>query len=143
MIVNLFATNKTIDGVEISAEITIKNKIDATLQFDIFASRCSMDMKDCFKFSTTPPFGNLCSMFVEKGAYYTKIFENIKPEWKCPLQPGNYTMRKTFIDLSVVSFLPLDGSIWMTTFKILDEKSKKVIMCINSETKIVRKRVRD
>lgn len=137
------AAENTFDSIEISGNITVKSKIEGNLQFDIVAARCSLDMKDCMKFAGTPPISNLCSSFTIKGSFYSQIFENISPDWKCPIQPGNYTMTKAMIDLSIVSLFPLDGSIWMTTFRIIDEKSKRVYMCLNTETRVLRKRFRN
>lgn len=141
---NLVFSNKTIDGIEISGgSILVKQKIDGNMELEISAAKCSLDMKDCFKFTATPPFSNLCGNFEHRGTFYSKIFESISPPWKCPIAPGNYTMQKTTVDLSIVSMFPLDGSVWITTFKFTDEKSKKIYMCLNSETKILRKRVRN
>lgn len=143
MVISMTAKDKTYDSIEISGNITVKIKIDGNLQLDIVAAQCTLDMKDCMKFGGPPPFTNLCSSFTTKGSFYSQVFENISPEWKCPIQPGNYTMTKATIDLSIVSLFPLDGSVWVTTFRFIDEKSKKVYMCLNTETRVLRKRFRN
>lgn len=103
-------------------------------------SRCSLDMKTCEKFNTRN-FRDMCRRFTEKNAFYSKFFADIQPEWKCPIKSGNYVVNAS-IETSPVAWMPIDNYVWVITFKLVandpGHKQKKTILCMNSETKIIR-----
>lgn len=79
----------------------------------------------------------------EKDKFYTVFFDAIHPKLRCPVEAGNYTIDEMTMDLTPLSFLPVDKGIWIITFRVVEGKSKKVHMCLNTQTKIVRRRVKD
>lgn len=136
--------NETINELKFSAKIIVAQKISSSdLQFTVSAVRCSMDMKNCLRFAVMPTMFNLCELFEEKDKFYTVIFDAAKPRLKCPIESGNYTLDKITMDMTPLDFLPIDGNIWLLTFRILEDKSKKVHMCLNTQSKIVRRRLRN
>lgn len=132
-----------INKFDISGEFQVKEKVDGKLQFTIETVKCSMDLKECQRYVLPVSFDDICEMFERKMRFYTLTFESVVPPFKCPLKPGIHIMSRSTIDLGIVSLLPLDGSMWVTTFKIIEKNTKKMVMCLNSETKIIRKRVRN
>lgn len=112
------------------------------------SARCSFDMKDCQRFTAMPATLNLCRLLGEKDNLYplmSMMTDAIHPKMKCPIEAGNYTLDKITINLNVapLSFLPLDGSVWIMTFRVVEEKSNKVHMCFILQIKIVRRRLKN
>ena len=127
-----------------SGLITVKKDIHGDMEFVIESNRCSFDMKICEKYPGAH-IRELCKIFNTKNAFYSSIFDNIEPPIKCPLKAGNYTIDETKLDLSALAVLPVDGYVWVSTLKILSEagnKKKRIVMCINTETKIIRTNIR-
>lgn len=132
-----------VNQFNVSGKIQVKEKVDGKLKFTIETVKCSMDMKECQRYVAPLTFNDLCEMFERKFRFYTSTFESFEPPLRCPIIPGNHTLSTTTVDLGFVAIIPLDGSMWVTTFKVINSKTDEIIMCLNSETKIVRKRVRD
>lgn len=114
------------------------------IEFVLGASKCTLDMKTCEKYPTTN-IREMCKKFQERNAFYSSALSNFKPPLKCPLKPGNYTLSESRMDLAPVAFIPLDGFVWIVTFKFVStekvSQNKKIVMCLNSEVKIVKTRV--
>lgn len=130
-----------IGKIAYSGLITVTEEVPGDIELVVESSKCSLDMKDCEKYSNINIHG-MCQKFNEKKAFYSGALASIKPPLKCPLKPGNYTLEESELDLTPVSMIPLDGFIWVVTFKFVSSeagsKTKKIAMCLNSETKIVR-----
>lgn len=142
-VITNFIFTSGIDKFNISGDIQVVEKITGNLQFTVETVKCSMNMKECQRYVAPVTFDNMCEIFNRKMRFYTIIFESIEPQLKCPIMPGNHTINPLTVDLGAISIFPLDGSMWVITFKIIDKNTKKMIMCLNSETKIVRKRVKN
>jgi hypothetical protein len=97
-----------IDKIDYSGYIIVKEEIKGDLVLVLDASRCSLDMKTCEKYSNRN-FRDMCSRFHEKNAFYTSSFASINPPLDCPLQPGNYSLGESTIDLTLFSIFPYDG----------------------------------
>jgi hypothetical protein len=127
--------------IPFSGYIEVKENVTGDLEFSIESSRCTLDLKKCEKYSNIN-FRDVCKKFVEKNTFYSGFFTGIKPPLKCPLQPGNYSLVESAIDLNIITFFPLDGFVWVVTFSLVstesEKKTKKIAMCVNSETKIVK-----
>jgi hypothetical protein len=136
-------TNGTINKITVFGTFEIyKEMKDLELTLDVV--RCAFNMKTCDRYPTPSAIEELCSKFEDKGAYYSILFDSIEPIFKCPVKVGTYKLNQLTFELpSFITYFPLDGYVWVTTFKFVDRKSRKIIGCLNSETKIVRKRIRD
>lgn len=132
-----------VNQFNVSGVIQVKEKVVGKLKFTIETVKCSLNMKECQRYVEPLTFYDLCEMFERKFRFYTSTFESIEPPLRCPIIPGNHTISTATIDLAFVAIIPLDGSMWVVTFKVINSKTDEIIMCLNSETKIVRKRVRD
>lgn len=106
-------------------------------------SRCSLDMKTCEKFSNRN-IRNMCARFKEQNKFYSSAFANIKPPLVCPIKAGNYSLGDSSLDLSALALMPIDGYVWLIKYRLVSVedggKSRRIIMCVNSEIKIVRTR---
>lgn len=115
------------------------------MEFSIESNKCTLDMTTCEKYASTTLRG-MCKIFVKKNAFYSSFFENITPPLVCPLKTGNYTIVETKLDLTALSVLPLDGFVWVSTLKVLAMepglKKKRIVLCLNTETKIIRTNIR-
>lgn len=144
MTTNFSFGNGTIDKIEIlSSFVNVTEELnDMEMTMEVF--KCTLDMKNCDRYPAPPPITNLCEKFERKMAFYSIIFESVEPTFKCPLKIGIYNLSKVTFELpSFLTIFPLDGNVWVTTFKFVDRQSRKLRACLNTETKIVRKRVRD
>jgi hypothetical protein len=67
---------------------------------------------------------------------------NINPPLSCPVKPGNYTLQDSTFDLSALAMLPLEGYLWVTTFKLttIDKatKARQTVLCLKTETKVLK-----
>jgi hypothetical protein len=145
MMLNFSFGNGSIDRIEILPSyinVTTDEISDLEMTMEVF--KCTLDMKECDRYPTPPVVENLCEKFEHKNTFYSGIFEGTNPRLKCPLKIGIYNFKKIEFEIpSVFMIFPLDGKVWVTTFKLVDRKSRKLMACLNSETKILRKRVRD
>lgn len=133
--------NSNFNKLEYSGFITVSEEVAGEIEFLVEASKCSLDMKSCEKYNNVK-IQSMCDRFMEKNTFYSSALASIHPQLKCPIKPGVYTLNEAAIDLSLISVIPLDGYVWVVTFKLLQaektKKMKKVVLCLNSETKIIR-----
>ena len=133
--------SNTNNSLPISGNIEVKENIPGDFEFVIESNRCSLDLKKCEKYGNIN-FRQICKLFMDENSFFKAFFSGIEPPLKCPLTSGNYTITDSAVDLNIVSFFPLDGYVWMVTFSLVSSekgsKHKKVAMCINTETKIVK-----
>lgn len=131
--------------VTFSGYFNVTEDIKGELEFNTDSFRCSFDMKTCEKYPGKT-YRDLCKIFRDKNSFFRSFFEKINPNLKCPLKSGIYNMEETKIDFSLFAMLPLDGFVWVSTLKLLSAepgiKRKRIVMCINAETKIVRTAVK-
>lgn len=128
-----------------SGILEVKEKIWGPLDISLENNRCSIDMKNCEKFMTFN-IKEVCKKFSDSMPLYANVFKNIRPPLKCPVEPGNYTIPPAELDISIMSLMPLDGYVYLTSFKVSSGvnggKSKKIAWCLSIETKIERIRVK-
>lgn len=128
-------------NIKYSGYINVTEEIIGDLEFVIEGNRCTMDMKTCEK-DNNLNVGGMCQKFEDKFAFYTGFFDSITPKWKCPIKPGIYTVHDGSMDLAIISLLPLDNKVFITTFRLVygekGKKAKKIAMCLNVETKVFR-----
>lgn len=127
--------------VVMSGNITVTEEISGNLDFVLENNRCNLDLTKCEQ-EPNLNINEVCKKLKQKNVFYSIMFEAIKPPLACPIQPGNYTVEKFSIDLSLVSMLPIDGYIWIVNFKLVSSvkgnRTKQIVACINSEVKVVK-----
>lgn len=145
MVVNLKMSSTNVDILTFSSITALSKDIVGEIELVFELNRCTFDMKTCEKYPGLV-VRNLCKTLFEKGNHFSIVLERSKPPIRCPLKAGNYTLEETKIDLAFVSMFPLDGYVWVTTFKFLSSepgsKKKQIVMCLNAETKIFRSNIR-
>jgi hypothetical protein len=132
--------------ISFNGTIKVNEEFNGDIDFSIEASRCSLDMKTCEKYSALI-IREMCKKLKDKKAFYYSALEQISPPFQCPFKAGIYTIAPLSIDLSLLSlFSYLDGYVWVVTFRLVlydsESKTKKTIFCINSETKITKTRIK-
>lgn len=125
--------------IKYAVVITVSEEVKGDLEMVIEGFKCLLDMTGCEKYDSFNVPG-MCQKFQDKNPLFTSFFHSFKPPWTCPIKPGNYTIEEGLLDLSLISLLSLDGYVWAATFKFVTgekrSKNKKIVMCLNSETKI-------
>lgn len=131
--------------VTISGPFHISEEITGNIEMVLETNKCSLDMKKCEKYSNHN-IPNMCIKFRENNAFYSAAFASIHPPLRCPIKPGNYTADDSTFDMTAIQMLPIDGYVWVITFKLVasesGSKTKRIVFCLNTETKIAKIRVR-
>lgn len=126
-----------------SGTIVVVEEVPGEIELVLESNKCSLDMKTCEKYDIIN-VREMCKKFQDKHAFYSNIFTHIKPTLECPIKPGNYTLEESSLDLRPFALFPVDGYIWVSSFKFVSGqkgiKGKKVVMCINAEVKILKTR---
>lgn len=133
-----FSSSVTFVGV-----FTLSEEVVGDLDFVFTASRCSLDMKTCDKFNSINVKG-VCEKFKDRNAFYSGVLEGIHPRLECPVQPNNYTVNQSSMDMSFAKFFPFEGYILIANYKLVTTdkktKAKRIILCLNQEVKIMNSR---
>ena len=126
--------------MKLSGTMEVTEEVPGDLNLVVESNKCDLEMKSCVKYNTFN-IGGVCQKFLDKKEFYSDVLSSITPPLKCPIKVGNYTLDERTLDLRIISFLPLDGYIWVNSYKLVSSqkgKPKKVILCLNAEIKIMR-----
>lgn len=136
---DMFLPEMVIDSATVSGLVTVSEEILGNIDLVMETNRCTLDLKTCFK-ENTINFKGMCKVFSMKNAFYSKVFDSLQPNFDCPLKAGNYTLRETSFDLMFARPFPIDGHIFIMTFKWIQvdrkNKTKRVLMCFYIEVKV-------
>lgn len=128
-----------------SGMLAVSEKIWGPIDLSLENNRCRLDMKSCEKFMTFN-IKEICKKMNDPLPLYSNVFKYIEPPLKCPVEPGNYTVKPMELDLSVMALMPFDGYVYITSAKVSSTvnggKTKKIAWCVIAETKIVKIRVK-
>ena len=135
------------DALNMSGYMTVEKTgtlyLDVTLVLQ--TTRCSLDLKHCESYQTFN-FKDFCTMLKNVNTAYGSLFTAVKPKFECG-KPGNYTIENVKLDLMPLRFLPIDGYIFVMTFKLVGynkvNKKKKTILCEIFECQITRGRAKN
>lgn len=137
---NLNLPKESSDFGVLSGTVQVKEDIFGDLDFALEASRCSVGLKECEKYGNLNSKG-LCKKLKEKNAIYSPFIRSFQPNFECPIKAGNYTMPETTIDLRFAKIFPVDGFVFISTWKwvALDRKAKlkRTVMCYYLEVQIM------
>ena len=135
--------SNTNNRITISGTVFVTEVISGQIDVAIETNKCSLDMTNCEKMPNVN-LKDMCSKLIDP--LFASFFSRIQPPLKCPIAAQNYTLLESDLDLKVITFLPIDGFNIINSIKIVSidngGKKKKVIMCLNSETKIFKVRVK-
>jgi hypothetical protein len=108
-------------------------------------STCRFDIKSCEKKQRALSFQEICKKIQDKNAFYYSALENINPRLGCPAKPGNHSIPKASLDLSILSAFAFDDNVWNVKLKLYSNSGKskirKIISCVDAEIKISKIRV--
>jgi hypothetical protein len=127
------ASNKVL----FSGSLNISKTINGPLELTIDVNKCDPDMKKCEK-NPTQTFKQMCLKLKDKKSFYYSILSPFHPTLECPVKAQEYTAANATIDLTPLTFLPVNGYIWMITGKIFSGHAREIVFCIEANLKIVR-----
>lgn len=122
----------------VSGHVTVSEEISGDIELVVENSRCTIDMKTCERYRDLKTSG-LCDNLKEKNEFYSSVLNSIYPRIECPIQPGNYTFEDTNFDLSFARFFPIDGHVFIQTYKLSEtgaNKKKRTVMCLFFKVKV-------
>lgn len=133
------------DKITVSGVIMVSETVCGPLDLSLDSSRCTLDMKNCEKYNIIN-LREVCKNLFNSTLIYSNVLASITPPLKCPILPGNYTIQETELDLAILAYAPFDGYIYITSIKLASTnkvaKTRKILFCLNVETKIVKIRVK-
>jgi hypothetical protein len=94
-------------------------------------------MKKCEK-NPTQTFKQICSKLKDKKAFYYNALTTIHPPLECPFKAQQYTAANSSIDLTPLSFLPINGFLWIITGRIMSGESREVALCVEGNLRVTR-----
>jgi hypothetical protein len=131
--------------VTVGFNFSVSEKLYGPMDLSFEINRCTSDMKSCeklFNHNTR----QACQKFQNSSTNIGKAANNITPLLKCPIEAGNYTLKRTEIDLKKFSFLPFDGFVLNVLYKFVttipSRKARVVASCIKMELKVEKIRSR-
>lgn len=124
-----------------SGSFVVSRNISGPLELLIDVNQCDISMKQCDKYPSLriPAF---CQKLKDKKAFYYEAVSAVIPPFECPLTAQTYVLNNSSVDLSAFAFLPLSGTVWLLTSKIMSGKNREVVSCCIAEFKIVRRKGR-
>lgn len=144
IIINISTPLSNINKLDVAGTLTVLHDITGHIELVVETVKCSPDMVKCDKYSTIN-IREMCKKFKDTNSFYSDVFRSINPPLICPLKQGNYTIGASTFHLERISMIPLDGYVWLITFKLVasdnGQKPKKFVLCLNSETKITKIRL--
>lgn len=142
--VNFTVPDVFYDSVDISANITVQEKISGDLDFVVTGNKCTLDLKTCTKINNINVKG-MCQKFTEKSAFFSNVFSSIHPAIDCPLLKNNYTLPQSTLDLKFARIFSIEGYIITITFKLVSTdkkfKTKHTVLCVTMEVKVTTGRI--
>jgi hypothetical protein len=90
------------DAVSIDGSFKVLEKIYGPLDFSIESGQCTVDMKNCQK-NLAVNLRQICSKFNDSSFMLAKVFKGVSSILKCPLEVGNYTIKRADVDLKMYS----------------------------------------
>lgn len=121
--------------------LEVTKVVNGPLELLVEMNRCDIGMKNCAKLPSQK-ITHFCQKLNDKKAFYYGFLSTVKPSLECPFQAQRYEAAKSTVDLTAMSFLPLSGSVWIATFKMMsgEGNSSEVVYCGSVEIKIARAR---
>lgn len=127
------------DSATVSAILTVQEKITGDIDFVVTGSKCTHDLKTCAKINNINVKG-ICQKFADKNSFAANIFAAIYPPLVCPVEPGNYSLPPTTLDLRFAKIFPIEGYVITINYKAVSTdkklKTKRTVFCLNQETKV-------
>lgn len=114
-----------------NGNINIIEVIKGPLELVVTVNKCDQDMKKCEKL---PPqvFKHICSRLRDTKTFYYGALSKVNPPIECPVQPQKYKADNSTVNLTPLTYLPMEGFIWMTTTKFFGGENRKVALCLES-----------
>lgn len=130
-----------VNHLQFSGSLDVEREVNGPLELVIELNRCDSGMKKCEKFPTQK-FSKVCHMFDDKRSVLAGIVSMMQPPLSCPLKVQHYEAPNVSMDMTTMSYLPLSGSIFLSTAKVYsgDSKNAEMVLCTAFDMRIVRVR---
>lgn len=136
-------TSNSSDGlpnrIRYSGFLDVTRDIFGPLELWVEINRCDIAMRNCEKFPTQK-FSKLCQRVTDTKTFYYGAVSTVEPKISCPIRAQRYVSTNSTVDLSVISMLPLSGSVFIGKMWIMSGEGKKIemVQCATVELMIVR-----
>lgn len=140
-------TSNSSDGlpnrIRYSGFLDVVREIFGPLELWVDINRCDIAMKNCEKLPTQK-FNRLCHRLTDKKTFYYGAVSTVEPKLACPLRVHRYVSTNSTIDLTMISMLPLSGSVFIGKMWMMSGEGKKseMVQCATIELMIVRAKAR-
>lgn len=140
-VITLSRTGGQLNHIQYSGYLDSSREVNGPLELIIETSRCDINMKKCEKFSIQK-FTKVCHMFEGKNNIFSSVLATMQPPVSCPIKAQRYEAVNSSMDMTTLAYLPLTGSIFMSTSKLYSGEGKKseLVLCTSFEMRIVRVR---
>lgn len=140
-VVTLSRTGGQLNHVQYSGYLESSREINGPLELIIETNRCDINMKRCEKFSTQK-ITKVCHMFEGKNNIFSSVLATMQPPVSCPIKAQRYEAINSSMDMTSLAYLPLTGSIFLSTSKLYSGEGKKAEMalCTTFDMRIIRAR---
>lgn len=132
-----------IDVIPFSGNLIVNKEIKGSFDLETSSKRCSLDLSNCEHYSKGK-YQNMCSVLNDQNSWYSSVLLGVKPPVKCPIKSGNYSLDDASLNLGLFKLMPMEGYTWIVSFKVISTEkingsvSRDVLMCLTTETKIVK-----
>jgi len=129
--------------IPFSGNLIVNEEIKGSFDLETSSKRCSLDLSDCEQYGKGK-YQNMCSVLNDQNSWYSTVLSGIKPPLKCPIKPGNYSLNDASLNMGLFKLMPMEGYIWRVSYKIVSTEkingnaSRDVLMCLTTETKIIK-----
>jgi hypothetical protein len=121
----MIPNNKWVINGVVKFDEPLPNRLD--LAIDAF--RCNpIGRKECDAYPrfVVPGF---CEKLTATESFYGGFLKAVSPRLLCPLKEGSYVLANATLDLNIVKAMPLQGYKWRAQVRLVDEKTKEVVIC--------------
>lgn len=139
--VNVSRAEGLVNHLQFSGRVDVEREVNGPLELVIELNRCDSGMKKCEKFPTQK-FTKVCHILEDKKSMFAGVLTTMQPPLRCPMKAQQHEAPNSSMDMTTLSYLPLSGSIFMSTAKLFSGEGKKpeIVLCTLAEIKIVRVR---
>lgn len=139
--VNVSRAEGLVNHLQFTGGMDVEREVNGPLELVVELNRCDSGMKKCEKFPTQK-FTKVCHLLEDKKSMFAGVVATMQPPLSCPMKVHHYEAPNSSMDMTTLSYLPLSGSIFMSTAKIFSGEGKKaeMVLCTSMEIKIVRVR---
>jgi hypothetical protein len=111
--------------------IDVSRNGSAPMELQIIVNKCDQDMKKCEKL---PPrsFKQLCATLNDKSSFLYTLITKLDPPMECPVKAQQYIANNAVVDITPLTFLPMNGFVWIAVIKIFSGENREMTLCLEA-----------